>query len=181
MQRLEWHHIEKTMHINIKQATQKDFSALQSIELAAFETLSVAGAVSGVPTASSNEMLQTYCDEALLYAAFDLKGNPVGFAGAYVDEGWLHIAEIDVHPDFQSKGIGRQLMLTLLGEARTRQLHGATLTTDRLVPFNAPFYASLGFQIVELNKCPERLKNILCAEKAIGLDLPRRVAMIKVF
>ncbi|MEQ9879211.1 GNAT family N-acetyltransferase [Pectobacterium aroidearum] len=162
----------------IKQATKDDFSALRELELASFETLRSAGAVSGSPTASSDEELQYYCNAELLYAAFDSENIPVGYAGAYIEEGWLHIAEVDVHPKWQRKGIGRRLMATLLDDGRARKLKGATLTTDRFAAFNAPFYTSMGFQLVEKEQCPERLKAILRSEKLLGLDSLRRVAMM---
>lgn len=52
---------------------------------------------------------------------------------------------------------------------------------SRFAPFNAPFYRSLGFHIVEGDACPERLNAILSAEKAKGLDPLRRVAMMLAF
>jgi GNAT superfamily N-acetyltransferase len=166
------------MNIRIEQASRNEFSALQTIELASFETLRAAGAVTGEATASSYEELQHYLDSGFLLAAFDEGGVPVGYGGGYVAGGWLHIAEIDVHPDLQRKGIGRQLLEALLAKGRARELKGATLTTDRFVPFNAPFYTSLGFQAIEEEACPARLRAILDKEEKKGLDPHRRVAMM---
>lgn len=169
------------MKITIKPGTAEHFAALREIEIASFETLRLAGAVTGPATASDDSELQNYLNAQLLYVAFNTQNEPLGYAGAYIDEGWLHIAEIDVHPDWQRRGIGRQLMNVLLSEAQTRNLKGATLTTDSQAAFNAPFYASLKFQIIEKNECPPRLKAILDAEKAKGLNPHRRVAMVVAF
>lgn len=83
-----------------------------------------------------------------------------------------------MHPDWQRKGIGRRLMAALLQGGRGRRLFGATLTTDRFAPFNAPFYASLGFHIAEADACPPRLAKILESEHRNGLDPLRRIAMV---
>ncbi|MBW9054828.1 GNAT family N-acetyltransferase [Rhizobium mesosinicum] len=165
----------------IRQASEDDFDALRAIELASFETLRATGAVSGKPEASGDEELQHYLDHALLYAACDRNDIPVGYAGAYVAENALHIGEMDVHPDFQRKGLGRRLMEILLAEGRSRKLAEATLTTDRFAPFNAPFYASLGFRILEKVECSPRLRAILDSEAEKGLDPLRRIGMVLPF
>ncbi|MCF1446176.1 GNAT family N-acetyltransferase [Agrobacterium vitis] len=167
------------MHIG--PATTRHFCNLRNVELASFETLRAAGAVTGDPAASSDEELQVYLDAGLLLAAFDGTESSVGYAGGYISEGWLHIGEVDVHPEWQRQGIGRRLINALLTEGRTRHLVGAMLTTDRFAPFNAPFYSSLGFQAIEGDACPVRLKEILAAEAVKGLNPLRRVAMVLVF
>ncbi|MDH7791179.1 GNAT family N-acetyltransferase [Ochrobactrum sp. AN78] len=169
------------MNIRIGKANQDHFSALRAIELSSFETLLAAGAVTGKATASSDEELQQYLDADFLYAAFDEAAIPVGYGGGYIAENWLHIGEVDVHPSWQRKGLGRQIMNVMLNEGRTKKLRGSTLTTDRLAPFNAPFYTSIGFHAIEGDACPERLGAILAAEKTQGLDPLRRVAMMLVF
>jgi GNAT superfamily N-acetyltransferase len=166
------------VNIRIEQASRNEFSALRTIELASFETLRAAGAVTGDAAASSDEELQHFLHSGFLLAAFDEGGVPVGYGGGYVADGWLHISEVDVHPNLQRKGIGRQLLEALLEDGRARKLKGATLTTDRFAPFNAPFYASLGFQAIEGDACPARLRAILDKEKEKGLDPLRRVTMI---
>lgn len=165
------------MNIYIGQASRDHFPALRTIELASFETLRAADAVTGEAAASSDEELQQYLSDSLLFAAFDEKGSPVGYGGAYLAQNLLHIGEVDVHPAWQRKGIGRKIVNALLEEGRARKLAGSTLTTDRFAPFNAPFYSSIGFQMVEGDECPERLRLILAAEQAKGLDPRRRVAM----
>lgn len=163
--------------ITIRPARREHLAALSAIELAAFETLRRAGAVAGPPTATAPEVFSRLCREGLLFAAFSRGDIPVGFAGAYIVDNWLHIAEVDVHPDWQRQGVGRRLMHALLAEVKVRRLNGASLTTDRYAPFNAPFYASLGFKMLEGKAIPPRLKALLAAEAINGLDPQRRVAM----
>ncbi|TRL41878.1 GNAT family N-acetyltransferase [Rhizobium straminoryzae] len=163
--------------LHVAPAGKEHFAALRAVELAAFETLRRAGAVSGEPAASSALELQAYLDAGFLVAAF-AGAKPVGYAGGTLLEGRLHVGEMDVHPDWQRRGIGRRLMQALLAQAMSRGLCGASLTTDRLAPFNAPFYANLGFRMVEGAAVPERLGQILDSERLKGLDPARRCAML---
>ncbi|MGQ9368151.1 GNAT family N-acetyltransferase [Azospirillum sp. ST 5-10] len=173
--------IEVDVNIRVGKANRDHFSVLRTLELASFETLRAAGAVIGEATASSDEELQQYLNADLLFAAFDEQAMPVGYGGGYTEESWLHIAELDVHPNFQRKGIGRQIANALLNEGRARNLKGATLTTDRFAPFNATFYISLGFRPIPNDALPERLRAALRTEKEKGLDPRRRVAMMLMF
>lgn len=163
--------------ITIAPARAGHLAALREIELAAFETLRAAGAVSGEPEASSLEDLERLSREGLLLVAFTADQQPVGFAGAHIEDNWLHIAEMDVHPAWQRKGIGRRLLQALLSTGERRGLAGASLTTDRYAPFNAAFYASMGFEQLKAEALSLRLKNLINAEAASGLDANRRIAM----
>ncbi|WP_197058912.1 GNAT family N-acetyltransferase [Enterobacter sp. Bisph1] len=164
-------------NIIIRPAQAEHLAALNAIEFAAYETLREAGAVTGKPVATPLETLGALCREGVLLVAFAADDIPVGFAGGYVAEGWLHIAEMDVHPQWQRQGIGRRLLQALLIEGKTRGVCGASLTTDRDAPFNAPFYASLGFVAIESHALSPRLQAVLEDESLAGLDIQRRVAM----
>jgi hypothetical protein len=52
------------------------------------------------------------------------------------------------------------------------------LTTDRYVPFNAPFYASFGFLRPKAQAVPQFLREKLDQEIEVGMDPERRVAMV---
>ena len=171
------HRGSSELEITISNAQFEHFDALRAIELAAFGTLRGAGAVTGQAFANS---LKDFCDfsrDGLLLAAFIADSIPVGFIAGTIENRWLHIAEIDVHPDWQSKGIGRLLMQAMLSSGRQRGLAGATLTTDKMVAFNAKFHASLGFEIVEGESCPLHLIRYKKEEIEMGFDPARRVGM----
>ncbi|WP_337266424.1 hypothetical protein [Oryzifoliimicrobium ureilyticus] len=68
-------------------------------------------------------------------------------------------------------------MSVAIKEAAKRSLHGITLTTDRSIPFNAPFYCKLGFQEIAESDLSPFLASILQADVANGLSAERRVAM----
>lgn len=151
------------------------------MELAAFETLRYAGAMTGPAIASSIEELSDFSRNGLLLAACTSDSVPVGFIAGKIASEWLHIAEMDVHPNWQRRGIGRQLMQAMLRNGQQRGLTGATLTTDKMAAFNARFYATLGFEIVEGKARPPHLAAIIEDEIAKGFDSARRVAMRVVF
>ena len=102
-------------------------------------------------------------------------------AGFLVNEPFrreLHIWECDVHPDFQQKGIGAGLIRACLIDARNSGFSAVTLTTFRDVPWNAPFYARLGFEEVSALDAHPRLAGELALEADHGLPIERRCAMI---
>lgn len=103
----------------------------------------------------------------------------VGFLAADVVEARLHVLELDVHPSAQGQGVGRRLMQTAIAEGRAMGLTGLSLTTFRDVAWNAPFYASLGFQVVA--EPQGALAAFLAREATRGLDPARRCAMELIF
>ncbi|MDQ0423392.1 GNAT superfamily N-acetyltransferase [Peteryoungia aggregata LMG 23059] len=161
----------------VRTASLLDFEAIRNVELAAFETLRAAGAVSGPAEASSDEELKLYFDNGLLFVATDVSGAVIGYCGGYVADDCVHVGEMDVHPDWQRRGLGRRLLSTVIDEAKLRNLERLTLTTDRFAPFNAPFYETMGLAIVERSQLSPRLHAILEAEIRKGLGPERRVAM----
>ena len=88
----------------------------------------------------------------LWVAAAVADGSPVGFAYADVIDGAVHLEELDVLPEWGRHGIGRTLVETVVDDARRRGLTAVTLTTFRDVPWNAPYYARLGFTTVDLGE-----------------------------
>ncbi len=99
----------------------------------------------------------------------------VGFLLATRYPDVLHIEEMSVLPSHGRRGLGRALLERALDEARARGLRRVTLTTFEHLPWNAPFYAQLGFQKTrDVDDC--RLREQLVREAAAGLL--RRVAMV---
>jgi GNAT superfamily N-acetyltransferase len=104
------------------------------------------------------------------------EGQVVGFLAASVAGGALHIDEVDVSLGHQGHGLGRQLLTAALAHARGQGLREVTLTTFRDIPWNAPFYRSLGFVEVAWDR-DARLASLRAKEEAMGLELARRCAM----
>ncbi len=90
----------------------------------------------------------------------------------------LHIWEFNVHPMFHRGGIGSGLLRACMIDARNSGFRAVTLTTFRDVPWNAPFYARIGFEEVTALDAHPRLAGELAVEADNGLPADRRCAMI---
>ncbi|MDQ0563641.1 GNAT superfamily N-acetyltransferase [Rhizobium mesoamericanum] len=162
----------------IRQARPDELPRLTEIEIDAFATLAEALGVARQAHALPHGVLQGSLDAGLLVVAADVSDRPVGFLAAEEIEGMLYVIELDVCRNWQRRGVGRHLMSAAIEMARTRQLSSLTLTTDRHVPFNAPFYSSLGFVLPSAEVLPRFLRKKLNYEVAVGMDPERRVAMV---
>lgn len=106
-------------------------------------------------------------------------GSPLGYLLAEPVDGYLHIAQVSVHPAAAGRGLGRRLIEHLAEVAGSTGVVGLSLTTYVDVPWNGPYYRRLGF--VEL---PERelgpgLRAIRELERKAGLDRWPRAAMVR--
>jgi len=115
----------------------------------------------------------------LLWVAVDPEGAPVGFAVASVDGQRVHLEELDVLPAYGRKGIGSALIEAVEEYALKCDCTEITLTTFCDVPWNAPFYARVGFEAIQEQDLDAELSRRLAGETALGLKRSRRVAMRK--
>jgi GNAT superfamily N-acetyltransferase len=103
---------------------------------------------------------------------------PVGFALVVLrDDGVPHLEEIDVHPSHARRGLGAALVRAVCAWVAAAGHREVTLTTFRGVAWNAPFYARLGFVVVDRDAWPPAIAAIVAAEAARGLDPATRVVM----
>ncbi|POO56202.1 GNAT family N-acetyltransferase [Agrobacterium rosae] len=164
--------------VMIRAARVDEFARLTEIELDAFVVWAEACGVTSQPYASPEFILQRSFDQGLLFVAeADATGHVAGFAAGQAVGSYLYVVEIDVERPAQGQGVGRALMAAMLGKARDAGHKYAVLTTDRFAPFNAPFYAKMGFRILEKWETPPFLQERLDKQIADGLDPARRVAM----
>ena len=112
------------------------------------------------------------------WVATDDGDQPVGFLAARPCATTLHIEELAVAGDRQGQGIGRALMQHVVAVARRETFAQLSLTTFRDVAWNAPFYASLGFRMLDDSDMPELLGAILDQEAAHGFPPRSRCAMV---
>ncbi|HHL2325522.1 TPA: hypothetical protein ACQ3Y4_005391 [Pseudomonas aeruginosa] len=73
--------------------------------------------------------------------------------------------------------MGRRLLERAVTYAHASHCRALTLTTFCDVPWNAPFYARLGFQRLTWQEAGERLRAILGHEQEIGFAADSRCAM----
>jgi GNAT superfamily N-acetyltransferase len=105
--------------------------------------------------------------------------NPVGFALCWERPGALHLRELDVHPDWMGRGLGRTLVDHVSSEALRRGLQAVTLTTFREVPWNAPLYRRWGFVELATDDLPTWLRAIREEEDDSELRRWPRIAMAR--
>lgn len=102
---------------------------------------------------------------------------PVGFviAERLGDEAYVH--ELDVEEPYGRRGLGRALLRCVAEWARDAGLPTLLLSTFSDVPWNAPFYASLGFAVVPLDEYDAALRAQRESDGRSGLLLASRVIM----
>jgi len=115
----------------------------------------------------------------LLWVALAPAGAPVGFAVASVHGRRAHLEELDVLPEYGRMGVGSALVRAVEDYALSSGLEEITLTTFRDVPWNAPFYVRIGFEVIPERELDEALLRRLSDETSLGLERSRRVAMRK--
>jgi GNAT superfamily N-acetyltransferase len=125
------------------------------------------------------ESLRACHDAGLVWIAADRQDDPVGFLAAEDLDGLLFVKEISVHQSHQRMGLGRLLMQAAMDHARNEAYAAMALTTDRFIPFNAPFYERLGFAELPADCAPEGLKTLFSQEIARSFDPRRRILMTR--
>ena len=109
-------------------------------------------------------------------AVYALAGTAaVAFVMFRPEDGCAYVEQIDVLPSHARRGIGAALLDAVADVARRRGWPALTLSTFRDVPFNAPYYARLGFRVVE--DLTPGMVQIRAEHEARGLDETARVFM----
>jgi GNAT superfamily N-acetyltransferase len=158
-------------------ARARDLSDLPAIEIAAARLLVGHAPESVLAETTSLEELRRAQQLGHLWVALH-DDRPVGFAHVTIlDPGHAHLEEIDVHPDYGRQGIGTQLVMAVCAWAAREGYESVTLTTFRAVPFNMPFYASLGFEIIPETSISAALRAVIADETRRGLDPSGRAVM----
>lgn len=121
--------------------------------------------------------LAAMVDAGEVLVATDEDDTPIGFAvvGRLGSEAYLH--EIDVEPSWSRRGVGRALLGAVAEHARARGHDTLLLSTFSDVPWNAPFYARLGF--VAVTPAPDEAAFVALSERErlSGLPMASRVIM----
>jgi GNAT superfamily N-acetyltransferase len=163
------------MNGRIRQGTRSELSGLGDIERAAGR-LFPPGRIPDPEDSFPISRLEQAVDEGLLFVV-DIAGSAVGFATCSLMNNRLHLDELSVHPDHGRRGYGRALVQKVIDTALERALDGVSLTTFADIPWNAPFYASMGFRTLPEAEQDVALLEALAHERAIGLT--ERVAMFR--
>ncbi|MER7483955.1 GNAT family N-acetyltransferase [Streptomyces sp. NPDC126510] len=164
--------------MRMRPATRAELPALQDIERAAgapFRDLGMPEIADDQPPAL--DTLEHYCRAGRCWVAADEQGRPAAYLLAEPVDGALHIEQVSVHPRAARRGVGRALLDHAAGHAREEGLTALTLTTFTEVPWNAPYYARLGFRPLSEADVTPGLRAIRATEAELGLDRWPRVCM----
>ena len=163
----------------IERAVPRHIRFLPEIERAAAELFVGHGIPESVITEETSETdFRCAQRDGLLWVAVSGTGVPVGFAWVEILDGAAHLEEVDVHPAHGRRGVGSALVRAVCDWARQSTLSAVTLTTFRDIPWNAPFYARLGFRELAADRLSPVLATLVREEAARGLESARRVVMI---
>jgi GNAT superfamily N-acetyltransferase len=153
----------------IRPALAQDLPALAAIEDSGAETFAAYGQplADGPPPGPPDRWAPNLA-AGLLWVAQDAAAGLIGFVAGEVTDDGLYIREVDVLMGRQRQGHGRRLMQAAIDWARRQHLPAVTLTTFRSIPWNAPFYASMGF--IEIDPPTPHLAATLAHEIAEGFE-----------
>lgn len=161
----------------VRPATTDEVAALPGMQVDAgqvFRDLGMAMVADG-PEPEVAEFARAQQRGHLLVAL--VGGDVVGFVRLVVLDAALHVEQVTVAPGHGGRGIGRRLMVAAEALAREQGYARMTLTTFRDVPFNGPFYESLGWQAVPTSALTPGLAAARQEEIDAGLDAWPRQAM----
>jgi ribosomal protein S18 acetylase RimI-like enzyme len=113
--------------------------------------------------------------DARLFFACTPDGVPIGFVALGTVDGQAHLDQLAVRRAFMRCGVGRALMAHARSVSQSRS--ALWLTTYDHVPWNRPYYETLGFRVVPEAECGDEVRAILRAERGALPDPEKRVAM----
>ncbi len=171
-----------TLHYIVRLAQPGDVALLPSVERRAVRLfdgwLSATGLTAEIlESVTSIEEFEDARVRGHLWVAVAETHGVVGFAQALVLDGLAHLDEIDVVPECGRRGIGSRLVEAVCEWAAQAGYPKVTLSTFKDVPFNAPFYARLGFTAVDPARLPPEHAQLVKKEHACGLRSELRVIM----
>lgn len=162
----------------IRLAHADDLQMMQDIERAAGEAFRQLGMDSIADDEPFPvEKLGAYAAAGRAWVYVDGLDYPVAYLLADVVDGEGHVEQVSVHPDQAHQGLGRELLHAARVWARGHGMHRQTLTTFRDVPWNAPYYRRLGFEVLDAGAWGPELTRLMQHEAAVGLARWPRVAM----
>ncbi|MCU1496182.1 MAG: putative acetyltransferase [Acidimicrobiales bacterium] len=163
----------------VRPAAAGDLGVLADVEVAAGELFRGIGMVELADDRGPG--LRAYerarAEGRLWVAAVD--GVPVGYALGEVLGGRPHLEQISVIPAHGRRGLGAALVAEVDRWAAGFDTEVLTLSTFRDVPWNGPYYASLGFEVVPADELSPELQAVRSHEQAHGLDITQRVVMAR--
>ena len=111
-----------------------------------------------------------------VFVARGPKGVPAGFVLTSLRGDTLYLDQVSVDPDHGRKGLGAALIRRVFQDAHDRGLKTVTLSTFRDLPWNAPFYRTLGFRELPRKQMTDWMLEIE-TRQAVVMDVTKRCFM----
>jgi GNAT superfamily N-acetyltransferase len=164
----------------IRHARADELPALARLEHEADRAFASVGltVVSRAPAPSPQEYEPALTAGRLLVAVAD-GGAVAGFVRIDIVDGTAHLHQVSVAPRHGARGLGRALVAAAERWAVRHGHRRLTLTTYRDVPWNGPFYARLGYVVLQPDALGPGLRALRDRERADGLEVRPRQAMVK--
>ena len=160
-------------------AVADDITAMQALEVDAgsrFREIGMDEIADDDPPAA--DLLEAHIDNASAWVAVAAgTGTVLGYALASMVDDEGHLDQVSVAGDAGRRGIGTALVEQVCAWSVAHGAASVTLTTFRDVPFNAPYYRTIGFADVGEAECGPELRAVRDTERDLGLDIAPRIAM----
>ena len=104
-------------------------------------------------------------------------GDLIGWAITGRLGGELVLGQISVLQRAGGAGAGTALLKAVIANARMRHEASMVLNTQRDVPWNAPWYAKHGFEVIDEAALSEALSTLTAQQQEAGVDWSARVHM----
>jgi GNAT superfamily N-acetyltransferase len=168
------------MGVVIREAKADEVTLLADVELDGDQRYAgYDGVPVGFDDVTSATVLAEASRDGRLWVAVS-RSEIIGFALADVIDGQGHLAQVSVRTSVQGQGIGGRLIDAVCRWAAVHSMTSVTLCTFTDVEWNRPLYEHLGFVVAPENTWGPGLRSIFENDGRLGLDLSRRVVMIKV-
>jgi GNAT superfamily N-acetyltransferase len=162
----------------IRRARRDELEALREIERRAGRAFTVIG----MPEIAADEPpsvaeLESFVAAGHAWVAVDAHDRPVAYLLSDLVDGCAQSQQVSVGPEYAGRGLGAALVDRLEAEAAAEHRPALTLTTFRDVPWNAPYYARLGFVALESAEQGPELRALIQHERSSLPTGAPRVAM----
>lgn len=163
----------------IRSATPVDLDNLAILEVQAGQVFHSVGMSAVADDVPDQEALRRRQGQGLIWVA-EVHGEIAGYIVATVLDGNAHIQQVSVAPAYARQRIGHQLISHVEDWGGRHSRPATTLTTFRDVPWNGPYYETLGYRELSGSEIGCEVSAELKHEATLpGLDASRRCAMIK--
>jgi GNAT superfamily N-acetyltransferase len=162
-------------HFVVRPATADDVALLPQLESHARTVLygmAGLGAVAELPPSPPERLMRGPC-----WVAISNSGKALGFALADRINGDALLETLAILPEFSRGGLGRALVNAVREWARSQSANGLLVSTYRDIPWDAPFYARLGFAEVPHRQWTRHMHHLQRQATAAGHDPARRLWM----